>query len=236
MRATFAAMPDGRVYRSCKKHLLFCGPVHALQQPRPPRAPPPASSQSGLIRAEQQRSGAAAVISRARPADVAGRAITKPPAMTSADRHRRETAAHDALPGRVAKPVPEAEGGKATNARAARRSRTRSRRRRQSADLPADKAHHQDHVRPRDRLHDREEIGEVAVGQPAILDDDKMAQIRQHRRDAAKADQRQAEQVDQQRARPLRCSSGMSAFDAGNRDADRGERQHYGDQRQLEPG
>src|SRR5690348_18213044 len=42
-----------------------------------------------------------------------------------------------------------------------------------------------------DRLHDSEEIGEVAVADPAALDDDEIVQIGEHPRNAAKADQRQ---------------------------------------------
>ena len=47
-------------------------------------------------------------------------------------------------------------------------------------------AHHQDHVRAGDRLGHHENIGELLIGHPAMGADDKVADIRQDRRESSK--------------------------------------------------
>ena len=52
---------------------------------------------------------------------------------------------------------------------------------------------------PGNRLHDREVIGEILIGQPAVAIDDKFAQVRQYARHTAKADRRQQRDMRHQR-------------------------------------
>jgi len=74
------------------------------------------------------------------------------------------------------------------------------------------KTHHQDHVRPRDRLCHSENIGEVLIGHPTMGSDDKVADIRQDCRESAKADRRDQSEVCGQRDRSGRTGHPALAF------------------------
>jgi hypothetical protein len=55
--------------------------------------------------------------------------------------------------------------------------------------------HHQDHVRSRDRMRQRKEVGELPIRHPRMHKDDKVADIRQNTGKAAEADRRKQDDV-----------------------------------------
>ena len=81
-----------------------------------------------------------------------------------------------------------------------------------SPHLPPDKTHHQDHVRPGDGLRHCEKIGEFLICHPAMGDDDKVVDIRQDGREAAKADRRDQRKMRGQRDRGRRVAHRALAF------------------------
>src|SRR5580692_515676 len=110
------------------------------------------------------------------------------------DRQRSKPTPHDALPWHVAEAVPQPVGKIIHRAgRPEGRERTGDRPR-NSSDLQPEETHHQDHVGSGHHLRDRKEICELLVGHPA-LGDGEIMNIRQNRREPAKADRRQHSEV-----------------------------------------
>src|SRR5438477_7488637 len=144
-------------------------------RPRPPRAPPPRSSHRGLSRVASVIAVAAMVTAAARHPASAARAITVPLAITSPMGHRDQAETNDPLPWRIAEPIPHAVGGKVHGARGPEGRKRARHGSRKSPHLPPDETHHQDHVRPRDRLGYREKVSEFLIGHPAMGGDDEVA-------------------------------------------------------------
>src|SRR5262245_14205795 len=115
--------------------------------------------------------------------------------------HGNKAFAHCRLPWRAAEAVPEAIGRQINRAgRSERRHRTDDGAGK-APDLPTDEPHHQDHVRSRYRLSDREELAEILVGHPAMGGDDEVPNIGENGWKPAETDGGEEEEMSRQRER-----------------------------------